>query len=332
MPRRNIVYFLGAGFSRAFGYPVMSEFFRVARDSERLTPEQKKYLEDRRRIANSATPILTNDSRNLEQVLSMAVMADRCSTSNATTQQDMATQAIARIYSAPIPNFWNELGRGSELFPPPSSQHNISVITTNYDIITESMLTKLGYYPKLPFSYKRKGSGEYSVFAHGDVLLCKLHGSVNWWSEGSDIFIDDSTAYIYDPDRREVELPRIMSLSYCLPAPPIISPPTFFKETLHKETENNWKAARKALSEADHIVFVGYSFPPSDTYMRYFLGASLYDNLQLENILVIDPAADDVAQRLQQGVAISNSFVSRLTLVPSVWEAASDQFSPHDLN
>ena len=41
----NIVLFLGAGFSRAYGLPVMRKFFTRARRSDCLSAEDKSFLD-----------------------------------------------------------------------------------------------------------------------------------------------------------------------------------------------------------------------------------------------------------------------------------------------
>ena len=40
----SLVYFLGAGFSAAYGLPVMNQFFSVARQSTLLSEVEKKFL------------------------------------------------------------------------------------------------------------------------------------------------------------------------------------------------------------------------------------------------------------------------------------------------
>ena len=45
----SYVYFLGAGFSDAYGLPVMNQFFSVAKESTLLKPEEKIFLAQLRR-------------------------------------------------------------------------------------------------------------------------------------------------------------------------------------------------------------------------------------------------------------------------------------------
>ncbi|MCH8969015.1 MAG: hypothetical protein IIA66_07850, partial [Planctomycetes bacterium] len=71
----KLVVFLGAGFSRAFSLPVMSEFFDVSNKSAVLNEEDKQLLVDLRRDTRRATSMLVGPSNNLEHILSFAMMA-----------------------------------------------------------------------------------------------------------------------------------------------------------------------------------------------------------------------------------------------------------------
>jgi hypothetical protein len=79
---------------------------------------------------------------------------------------------------------------------------------------------------------------------------------------------------------------------------PIIIPPSFLKPELARPLRSIWSGAAKALREADRLIFVGYSFPESDTEMTYFLAAALATNVGIEEICVVDPNALQIVQRL----------------------------------
>jgi hypothetical protein len=61
-----------------------------------------------------------------------------------------------------------------------------------------------------------------------------------------------------------------------------------------------WQDAASAIGCADKIVFIGYSFPPSDTIMKFFLGTSLANNRSGCRIIIIDMNADAVKKSLEQ--------------------------------
>jgi hypothetical protein len=74
------------------------------------------------------------------------------------------------------------------------------------------------------------------------------------------------------------------------------------------------------LAAATHLVFIGYSFPESDAYMRYFLGASLAENVGIEAIHVIDPHADQIVQRLKSQGHYGAHFIDLLRPHNRCWD------------
>ena len=74
-----------------------------------------------------------------------------------------------------------------------------------------------------------------------------------------------------------------------------------------------------ALAGATHLVFIGYSFPESDAYMRYFLGASLAENVALEAIHIIDPKTDAIVGRLRDGGHYGEHFLDMLNAYNRYW-------------
>ncbi len=74
------------------------------------------------------------------------------------------------------------------------------------------------------------------------------------------------------------------------------------------------------MNDANYIVFSGYSFPDSDTEMAYFLASSLWQNAGLSKILVIDPYAEQLMERLRTGRRFGNHFVDFVTLQPRAWQ------------
>jgi len=142
----------------------------------------------------------------------------------------------------------------------------ISLITTNYDVLIERMLSP--QHPKdrsAPgFSYdgiatELKALGDPGetiwgrpVLAAGSVALCKLHGSLSW----------------------RVSEDKLLRMTDCSPAhagDSYIVPPMPEKEVLPL-LENTWRTARELLHACRCLVFVGYSLPKYDVqiYSLYY--------------------------------------------------------------
>jgi len=80
-----------------------------------------------------------------------------------------------------------------------------------------------------------------------------------------------------------------------------------------------WNAAGKALEEAEKLVFIGFSFPESDTHIRYFLAANLFENVDLRPIVIVDPNADKIYTRLKNS-NFGTHFTNRLRPIKGNWE------------
>ena len=91
--------------------------------------------------------------------------------------------------------------------------------------------------------------------------------------------------------------------------------------TLHRygPYAEQWCQAAKVLAAATQLVFIGYSFPETDAYMRYFLGASLAENVALEAIHIIDPKADEIVNRLGHSGQYGAHFLDMLKPYNRCW-------------
>jgi hypothetical protein len=101
---------------------------------------------------------------------------------------------------------------------------------------------------------------------------------------------------------------------------PVIVPPTLFKHQADKRFEPIWARAGQAIRNADRMLFVGFSFPESDTYMRYFLGAAMVENVRLTTIGILDPQAIEICKRLKEDSRYGRHFHGLLHPLPSRWE------------
>ena len=71
--------------------------------------------------------------------------------------------------------------------------------------------------------------------------------------------------------------------------------------------------------QAERLCFIGFSFPESDTYIKYFLAANLYENIDLGRIDIIDPHANEIVERLKNS-RYGTHFTDLLHAVQAKWE------------
>lgn len=128
-----------------------------------------------------------------------------------------------------------------------------AVITFNYDTSVEQLFFGHFYYPLLS-----------DQSASGRFPLLKLHGSLNWQ------FQRRPDAQIITPLTKVAEIEYENQSAYKQPE---VIGPTFFKQEINMDTQQDlrgrfykrlWALSWDTLRNADHLIFVGFSFPPTD--------------------------------------------------------------------
>ena len=353
----SLVYFLGAGFSAAYGSPVMNQFFSVARQSTLLKPEEKIFLVEVQRFAHMGVRLVTISRNNMEEILSFLEMAEQAGQvpprltelskvgNKAIPPLELLRSIIARVYGPlqadrlnasdfhlvifgfdgcdPTPSFPPVQIRSPLRLPNRQSAAELpklTFITTNYDLCLETLLLRIHPCFKLQLvgdwvsaGGHPQGQGDTScIYDHkSPAKLIRLHGAVNWNSPGHRANGRSYKFRVISHINPQNNLP--WAIFYVEgEAAPIIVAPTVFKHQADGPYAEQWCEAAKALVAATHLVFIGYSFPESDAYMRYFLGASLAENVALEAIHIIDPQADTIVQRLHKGGQYGAHFLDML--------------------
>ncbi|MBN2413378.1 hypothetical protein JXQ31_16985 [candidate division KSB1 bacterium] len=194
-----------------------------------------------------------------------------------------------------------------------NSNSTVSFITTNWEIILDNVLFKILMNKENPYSLSYGFDTDYyayegnslKYFKNKDKIihLLKLHGSMNWlYCPNCNRIFHDFVEKIashelqheqYNPrcryckdiykrkyDRGDVENP-FMLRSYLIM-------PTMLKELDNLYIQQIWHQASIELSQADELVFIGYSFPQADFEIRYLLGRSIRKDCKIKVVLYKD--------------------------------------------
>ena len=328
----HVVVFLGAGFSAAFGLPVMNEFFRSAQQSAILTDKEKRFIREIRESARNAMGTIRISDTNLEDVLSFETTGERSKITEDGNSNSISVETIlAKIYGTQ-PRDWNELqfrNMFNTLFALADwiDQRQLTVITTNYDVTAEFGFLTCGIPLRLPFEHSTTTASSLSLYSHVPTspILCKIHGSANWFETANGIQVEDGIVNGFrlrdDRETESIYWPKISDKDFQLPMPPVIVPPTVFKAHGPEPITTSLAKAREALAIADRVVFIGYSFPDSDAYMRYFLANALARNLEFDKILILDPHAETIVKKLtNQTTGYGELIVNKLTARSRKWQ------------
>ncbi|WP_254512584.1 SIR2 family protein [Anatilimnocola floriformis] len=185
---------------------------------------------------------------------------------------------------------------------------NLSIITTNYDLVCEASLVnemRCFVYPgfeKLTDRLTSELKQPVNIYPDVDknvIPIIKLHGSVNWFQgkkkwgafNGIDSRIPHSKLSGLGFARAEMvnicKEQRGGDADWSDPTPAII-PPMLGKSSSAPVIQQNWRAAIGALTRARQVWIIGYSFPATDAFMLRLLTEGLAENTDLEKLIISD--------------------------------------------
>lgn len=190
------------------------------------------------------------------------------------------------------------------------SSDALSILTMNWDDILEQSLYKLcseynqkinkGQTKILPdlcfYNYDLNQRKEHIPSTHikakkiKNIKVLKMHGSLAWlecpkcgriFTDFADEIASEEFSEIRCPkcstdDSQNGEMPILRNL---------IITPTFMKSLDNLNVKNIWHNASIDISEADHLVFIGYSFPDADFEMRCLLKKSVKNSADITVVL-----------------------------------------------
>ena len=344
---RDIVIFIGAGFSHGAHLPLMSEFgHKAKKDRDGLTEHASAPMSSRRfryaapmlldaartferfqKFLMGTVTLMNSDVNDLETVFCIAEALSESDqrTINIDGQPYSLDQVISdiqmwlwKVYQQlPILNSSkHEDSKQYALFFELLKENNIvqrtTVLSTNYDLVYEYFSWKHGLPCAYPISWDKQfvaGHGSEPYIYQGDsrhekTILCKLHGSVNYFENhnvndeklyvacdlGNEIPIGNSGVWRGKPALFAVDAIWNIRKKYGNGFTPAIIPPSYAKLGRRPWLRAIWNAALEALKNAKAIIFIGYSFPYSDGFMRALLHGAMSQrmrNLPLE-VYVVD--------------------------------------------
>jgi hypothetical protein len=92
-----------------------------------------------------------------------------------------------------------------------------------------------------------------------------------------------------------------------LPSMPLIIPPTKAKtyDLFGSLFKTIWSAAEDSLTQAEHIILIGYSFPRTDHQSTALFAKALSKRSQMPRMSIIDPMPDRAVERFRLDFAIT---------------------------
>ena len=289
---RNEVYVLGAGFSKAANLPISSEF---------LIDEAFEYLRNKlndqqnhdriEKIQNYVQFRLENEyfKNNIEEVLNhiatarylfMESVSDNKGSYSADDIFENLLWYITCLIDEKTKDIKNSIPKEYSIFLEHVFKNKIPLVTFNYDLIIENVLHSLGHDFKYGLEEKKLDDD--------NQLILKLHGSLNWGhcKKCGPVNLYDKSL-IYGSDSVTCPVCDLNSVSA------IIIPPAIYKDSYYNDqlfgslVRESWSLGREVLSEAEKIIFLGFSMA-EDAYAKelFKLSLSMNNNENLQCIVV----------------------------------------------
>jgi SIR2-like domain len=180
-----------------------------------------------------------------------------------------------------------------------SLRPNDTVITLNYDTLLDSALVQHGWNPKgydlvggpQKLKWHTAKPVEQPSLAH--VLLLKLHGSLNWYINGSYEHINK----VFDAKPSKVLIsnrPRTNDLGGHIRQ---IVPPIYGKFFNNPHWRRLWNSAYKSLVKSELLVVIGCSLVDTDFHLTGMLGHAVKEKKSLDRRFAVAILVDGVKVR-----------------------------------
>jgi NAD-dependent SIR2 family protein deacetylase len=332
----RLVFILGAGCSAAAGAPTMPRFLDRAESilrSGQLSGDDPSAFDLVFRAYDCLQSIYSKSSEidllNIESLFAAFEMSETVGSLRGLIEPHSVSQLIPAITRTIVRTIERSVvipGNGTQAPIPygsfcewvKSRPIELSVITFNYDLCLDWALQVAGLRP----DYRLPNDGPEG---RGSFDVLKLHGSLNWagcercgiipkrLSELTNIMLPagDGTARLTVADKFAHQ-----TCSRCLksfPREPVIVPPTWNKGGFSSDSMRTvWASAAKHLAEAEYIVIIGYSVPPTDHFFHYLYALGTMSGTRVKRIAVYNPDSS-VEERYRRllGPTTSTRFLFR---------------------
>lgn len=325
---KNKVFILGAGASKSAGAPLINEFFgngvfhlkhgSASPDKLDNYKNFSAYLKDKYDFdINNQDPFtfventkIENTKINIEQILSDIEEGISCGNKNL----ENARKEAVRFVFITLENAVKD-GSKNNCYPDFVKKkidvinNDCTIITFNYEIMLERALP-LGY-----FSYgididkdKNITFPNYEKYFKNNLLLLKLHGSLNWavCSRCSELYLFWSKRY------DDISKEKCKSCSSNLET--VLIPPTRVKSNHLKNLwkgvglEKLWKIAKEKITSADEITIIGYSFGEYDYEATGLILGAIKANIKKPVLYIVDPKNEKGYSKIANSVLENNHF------------------------
>jgi len=304
--------------------PVLRELSQIARAQLATT--------DRNHIPGAETPIADDFEAWLSYLLDDVPWLDAGAKYRSLGAFHDLVEAIhvvleaaeATVATRAMPGWLEQLVRHWE-------NENAQVITFNYDTLVEMAWLEshpqwnypLPLYPvplTLPLNQRVERVKPEGV----GLRLLKLHGSLSWWYSGEGSPPGDVVYAAHVPQWSRFQDEYGYDRQHLSDKFPLIVAPTAIKSSYYTNgvIRALWRKAAEAVHQADRLVLMGFSMPPSDLTFGALLATELREGTEIVPVNLTEEVAGHLTARLGSRFAVARDFLKEDAIEAWVTEHA----------
>ncbi|MEO3403493.1 hypothetical protein AAFN85_06300 [Mucilaginibacter sp. CAU 1740] len=300
---KNIVYFLGAGFSKAYGYPLTTEIMpeilhtllggKLENLGGHRNRESENELLEYLYLIYPGLASLTKDNikdfaahiPNITEVLSFV---DHCCLYNVPPHPKLGEENL-RVFQSLLKRALEELLLNYEMtnytdkenallqmfFDPirnEKRESNVCIITTNYDLIIDEQFRDSAIEHRVNYgiNYRNTETDESELIYQSDNSLLRYYGSLNWvkCEYCGQYYINPYGSILHQTFEKKGKADNTCICNDLLVLKSVMVTPSLVRDIRDSNLLQVWKGAMEAIRNADKLVFVGYSMPGEDLAIK----------------------------------------------------------------
>ena len=300
----NTVYFLGAGASKNFGYPltseIMPEILHKLIKNILFNLSENDALEEQKAAARLLSSIYKlypglkeidaeKEVHRIPNITEVLSLIDHCSFYNIPPHPDLSEdkledfrQLLNRAIGEVLFKYENEnytaeqrklLDSFLSVIKQKSKKEQVTFITTNYDLVLEKEFILHMFSNQVDFGIFYRSVSDSKLIspaANSFIKLYKLHGSLNWLrcSMCGHYYINQLGSIVHEAFKQESGYGNTCICSNSLRLKSVLVSPSLVRDIRDSNLLQIWKAALEAIRTADKLVFFGYSLPAEDLAIK----------------------------------------------------------------
>jgi NAD-dependent SIR2 family protein deacetylase len=322
MSTKNIVYFLGAGCSKNFGYPltgdIMPGILTSLREKDLFqlgnvkSKEEKKQEKDLKNFIELLYPgikgiDLKRKQTGIPSIVEVLSFVDHLCFYNIPPHPKLNEEKLLyfrlllnRAVAELMMDYQNmEYERDeAELlnkFMGPIAEEKktsaVTIITTNYDLSIDPTFEKAIAKNLVDYgiSFRSIAGGKIIMQPTNPLFkYYKLHGSLNWLK--CDLcgyyYIYPNGTTAFHAFRKRIDHDNTCECNDYLKLKTVLVTPSIVRDIRDSNLLQIWKASTEAIRTADKLVFVGYSLPPEDLAIKALIMRGINGRSKNRNLSV----------------------------------------------